>query len=242
MILKTRWCWKPSKHGDKSSSGLWSGRDCWEIETAFAKIYQPSLQMRRLALRIHEYLTFFGYEKKIDFCRSKKSFIALLVSREFHFDWIWSSNFEPKKINLSQNIQVSILIEIERSTSSDNIMMLYPETFNDLKTTNNCSGSKWTVMLSYTVLLSTWMRTHKWVFLLSLIIKLGQTILMNNTYEERSTTFSQVSWIRRRDWHIMSVGETVFTTDDRVQVLFQLGSTRVHNEKIESKDSLGYVC
>ena len=28
----------------------------------------------------------------------------------------------------------------------------------------------------------------------------------------------QVSWIRRRDWHIMSVGETVFTTDDRVQV------------------------
>lgn len=29
---------------------------------------------------------------------------------------------------------------------------------------------------------------------------------------------TQVSWIRRRDWHIMSVGETVFTTDDRVQV------------------------
>ena len=52
---------------------------------------------------------------------------------------------------------------------------------------------------------------------------------------ERSVTFSQVSWIRRRDWHIMSVGETVFTTDDRVQVLFQLGSTRVHNQKIYSK-------
>ena len=51
-------------------------------------------------------------------------------------------------------------------------------------------------------------------------------------YIERSTTFPQVSWIRRRDWHIMSVGETVFTTDDRVQVLFQPGSTRVHNEKI----------
>ena len=58
-------------------------------------------------------------------------------------------------------------------------------------------------------------------------------------YIERSATFSQVSWIRRRDWHIMSVGETVFTTDDRVQVLFQPGSTRVHNEKIYSKDSLG---
>ena len=55
---------------------------------AFAKIYQPPLKMRRLALRIHEYLTFFGYDKKIDFCRSMKSFITLLVSREFHFDWI----------------------------------------------------------------------------------------------------------------------------------------------------------
>ena len=29
---------------------------------------------------------------------------------------------------------------------------------------------------------------------------------------------AQVSWIQRRDWHIMSVGGTVFTTDDRVQV------------------------
>ena len=28
----------------------------------------------------------------------------------------------------------------------------------------------------------------------------------------------QVSWIRRRDWHIMSVGDTVYTTDDRVVV------------------------
>ena len=239
MILKTRWSWKPFKHGDKSSSGLWSGRECWEIETAFAKIYQPLLQMRRLALRIHEYLTFFGYDKKIDFCRSMKSFITLLVSREFHFDWIWSSNFEPKKIYLSQNIQLSILIEIERSTLSDNIMMLYPDTFDDLKiqTTNNSSGSKWTVMLSYTALLSTWMRTHKWVFLLSVISN------SDEQYIERSTTFPQVSWIRRRDWHIMSVGETVFTTDDRVQVLFQLGSTRVHDEKIYSKDSFGwYVC
>ena len=30
--------------------------------------------------------------------------------------------------------------------------------------------------------------------------------------------YFQVSWIRRRDWHIMSVGETVYTTDDRVTV------------------------
>jgi len=29
---------------------------------------------------------------------------------------------------------------------------------------------------------------------------------------------NQVSWIRRRDWHIMSVGETVYTSDDRVVV------------------------
>jgi len=36
---------------------------------------------------------------------------------------------------------------------------------------------------------------------------------------------SQVSWIRRRDWHIMSVGETIFTTDDRVQVTRREGET-----------------
>jgi len=36
---------------------------------------------------------------------------------------------------------------------------------------------------------------------------------------------TQVSWIRRRDWHIMSVGETVFTTDDRVQVSRREGET-----------------
>jgi hypothetical protein len=29
---------------------------------------------------------------------------------------------------------------------------------------------------------------------------------------------NQVSWIRRRDWHIMSVGDTVYTSDDRVLV------------------------
>ena len=28
----------------------------------------------------------------------------------------------------------------------------------------------------------------------------------------------KVSWIRRRDWHIMSVGDTVYTSDDRVVV------------------------
>ena len=35
----------------------------------------------------------------------------------------------------------------------------------------------------------------------------------------------QVSWIRRRDWHIMSVGETVYTSDDRVGVTRKKDST-----------------
>ena len=60
--------------------------DC-DLEETVGKLkrhlqrYQPPLKMRRLALRIHEYLTFFCYEKKIYFCRGMKSFIALLVSR-----------------------------------------------------------------------------------------------------------------------------------------------------------------
>lgn len=36
---------------------------------------------------------------------------------------------------------------------------------------------------------------------------------------------NQVSWIRRRDWHIMSVGETVYTSDDRVVVTHKKHST-----------------
>ena len=37
--------------------------------------------------------------------------------------------------------------------------------------------------------------------------------------------YRQVSWIRRRDWHIMSVGDTVYTTDDRVLVNHREDST-----------------
>jgi len=36
---------------------------------------------------------------------------------------------------------------------------------------------------------------------------------------------NQVSWIRRRDWHIMSVGDTVYTSDDRVVVTHKKQST-----------------
>lgn len=36
--------------------------------------------------------------------------------------------------------------------------------------------------------------------------------------------FKQVSWIRRRDWHIMSSGTTVYTADSRFGVLNRPGS------------------
>jgi hypothetical protein len=39
-------------------------------------------------------------------------------------------------------------------------------------------------------------------------------MLLENTttFEKR---FMQVSWIRRRDWHIMSHGDVTYTSDDR---------------------------
>ena len=188
-------------------------------------------------------LTFFGYEKKIDFCRSMKSFIALLVSREFHFDWIWSSNFEPKKIYLSQNIQLSILIEIERSTSSDNIMMLYPDTFDDLKiqTTNNSSGSKWTVMLSYTALLSIWMRTHKWVFLLSVTINSDEQYICRKIYNISPGFLDPETWLA----HYVCGGDRLHhwrSGSGDISTRFNQ-SAQWENIYICSKDSLGwYVC
>jgi len=36
---------------------------------------------------------------------------------------------------------------------------------------------------------------------------------------------TQVTWMRRRDWHIMSVGNVVYTSDDRVQVAHKEGET-----------------
>ena len=36
----------------------------------------------------------------------------------------------------------------------------------------------------------------------------------------------QVSWVRRRDWHIMSNGEQIFTSDDRYIFSWQIKSTQ----------------
>ena len=54
----------------------------------------------------------------------------------------------------------------------------------------------------------------------------------------------QVSWIRRRDWHIMSVGETVYTTDDRVGVTRKKDSTdwQLQFKFVKERDEGMYEC
>ncbi|ODM91011.1 IgLON family member 5 [Orchesella cincta] len=34
-----------------------------------------------------------------------------------------------------------------------------------------------------------------------------------------SAVYSQISWIRRRDWHILTTGKTTYTNDERFNVL-----------------------
>ena len=56
--------------------------------------------------------------------------------------------------------------------------------------------------------------------------------------------YNKVSWIRRRDWHIMSVGETVYTSDDRVAVTRKKDSTdwQLQFKFAKERDEGSYEC
>ena len=42
--------------------------------------------------------------------------------------------------------------------------------------------------------------------------------------ESQHIPYSQISWVRIRDWHILTNGLVRFTTDDRFNVLYREGS------------------
>jgi hypothetical protein len=55
----------------------------------------------------------------------------------------------------------------------------------------------------------------------------------------------QVSWIRRRDWHILSAGTKVFTKDARFQLLHPGGSSSEWTlvvKFLQQRDEGTYVC
>ena len=55
----------------------------------------------------------------------------------------------------------------------------------------------------------------------------------------------QVSWIRRRDWHILSAGDAVFTQDARFQLHRDGGDGSrwtLMIKYLEEKDEGTYVC
>ena len=55
----------------------------------------------------------------------------------------------------------------------------------------------------------------------------------------------QVSWIRRRDWHILTAGTKVFTKDARFQLLHPGGSSSEWTlvvKYLQQRDEGTYVC
>ena len=55
--------------------------------------------------------------------------------------------------------------------------------------------------------------------------------------------FFQISWIRRRDWHILSAGKATYTTDERFQVLHTDGSDEwtLQIKYIQKRDAGKYL-
>jgi len=55
---------------------------------------------------------------------------------------------------------------------------------------------------------------------------------------------NQVSWVRRRDWHIMSNGEQIFTSDDRVSVKHHVSQSDwvLQIKYVQQRDSGLYEC
>ena len=52
-----------------------------------------------------------------------------------------------------------------------------------------------------------------------------------------------MSWIRRRDWHILSVGDSVFTQDARFQLHHDDGSKwTLMIKNLNEEDEGTYVC
>lgn len=56
--------------------------------------------------------------------------------------------------------------------------------------------------------------------------------------------FQQVSWVRRRDWHILSSGLFTYTNDERFQILHAEGSDdwTLQIKYVQKRDNGTYEC
>lgn len=56
--------------------------------------------------------------------------------------------------------------------------------------------------------------------------------------------FLQISWYRRRDWHILTTGKTTFSNDERFHVLHTDGSDEwtLQIKFVQKRDNGTYEC
>uniref|UniRef100_A0A336MNW8 CSON003621 protein n=1 Tax=Culicoides sonorensis TaxID=179676 RepID=A0A336MNW8_CULSO len=67
---------------------------------------------------------------------------------------------------------------------------------------------------------------------------------MNESNKDKEISVNQISWIRRRDWHILSSGSQLYTNDERFGILHQPGSNvwTLQIKYVQQRDSGMYEC
>lgn len=78
-------------------------------------------------------------------------------------------------------------------------------------------------------------------------VQLGATAYLHcrvRSPGERMTGTDQISWVRRRDWHILSSGMFTYTNDERFQILHSEGSDdwTLQIKYVQKRDNGTYEC
>lgn len=100
----------------------------------------------------------------------------------------------------------------------------------------------WIVIYCIGLSLIKWPVVSIYFFLHSGIIN---KILINfPIFSSFSPLQNQISWIRRRDWHILSSGSQMYTNDERFGILHQPGSNvwTLQIKYVQQRDSGMYEC
>lgn len=72
----------------------------------------------------------------------------------------------------------------------------------------------------------------------------GERVVYISHYIHLPLMFLQISWIRRRDWHILTTGKTTYTNDERFHVLHADGSDEwtLQIKFVQKRDNGTYEC
>ncbi|XP_044747062.1 lachesin isoform X2 [Coccinella septempunctata] len=82
----------------------------------------------------------------------------------------------------------------------------------------------------------------------NITVQLGATAFLHchvrNSHDRTLAGSEQVSWVRRRDWHILSSGVFTYTNDERFQILHSEGSDdwTLQIKYVQKRDNGTYEC